>query len=176
MSRYKINYYCTSLLLVSVLLTGCYTSSVVNPSAASDNMALGLAYFKEGDRVRAQQKLLLAEQQAPQDPLVQDTLGYFYEQSGELNKAEQYYQRALRIAPHDGAVQNNYATFLCRQKDYQLALKHFLLATQDHHYLHPAEAYENAGRCAARIPNKMLAIGFLQQALAHDPQARLGYF
>lgn len=161
---------CFFLTLFILQLVSCATSSShSNPTAANYNVALGLSYLKQNNVEAAKRKLLLALQQAPQDPTALDAMGYFLEQTDEPIQAKKYYLAALKLAPKAGETQNNYAAFLCRQGDYSKALTHFLLATQDKNYLHPAQAYENAGLCALKIPNRTLAKQYFQKALKADP-------
>jgi type IV pilus assembly protein PilF len=133
------------------------------------NTKLGLAYLHQGHVARAKSKMLLALQEDPNNPIILDAMGYFLEKTGNVKTARQYYLRAVALAPRRGTVQNNYGTYLCRHGYYQEAIKHFLLATQDTNYLHVADAYENAGVCAAKIPNKKLAHKYFRAALQHDP-------
>lgn len=160
----------TAVLLFT--LTACTTPrppQAIHP-AAKYNVELGLGYLQRGDMARAKHKLLLAEAEAPKDPMVLDALGYFYERAGEPKRAETYFLQAVKLAPHRGAIQNNYGTFLCRQGQYHASLEHFTAAATDPHYLHPALAYVNAGQCALKIPNRALAEHYFKRALAHDPK------
>lgn len=155
-------------------LTGCTlpNAALQNAQAANYNIELALGYLQANNLARAKHKLLLAEQQAPNDPAVQDAMAYFLERTGEPKRAEQYYQKAIQLAPKSGKTQNNYGAFLCRQGRYQQALVHFHLAVQDPSYLYPAQVYENAGVCALKIPDKVAARSFFQQALQQDPQSK----
>jgi type IV pilus assembly protein PilF len=159
------------LIFLLILLTACSTvcTNNINPEAASINTQLGLNYLQEGDIVSAKSKLLLALQEDPDNPMVLDAMGYFWERTGDLDSAEEYYLRAIKLAPNKGEVQNNYGTYLCRHRHYHESIKHFLLAAQDINYLHVAAAYENAGLCALKIPDKKLARKYLELAVKHDP-------
>jgi len=159
------------IIIFIVLLSACSTvpEQSPNPEAAGINTQLGLNYLQEGDIVSAKSKLLLALQEDPNNPMVLDAMGYFWERTGDLDSAEEYYLRAIKLAPNKGEVQNNYGTYLCRHKRYQESINHFLLAVQDVNYLQVAAAYENAGLCALRIPDKKLAHKYLELAVKHDP-------
>jgi type IV pilus assembly protein PilF len=162
---------CTLTLLFALILTAC--SSLMpqqdNNAAATANIQLGLAYLQQGNPILAKQKLLLALQQAPHHPAPWYSMGYFLQTRGDLQTAGGYYHRAVNIAPHDGAAQNNYGVFLCRTGHYREAVKHLLLAARSINYLHTANAYENAGICALKIPERKLALQYLQRAVAQDP-------
>jgi type IV pilus assembly protein PilF len=140
--------------------------------AASYNTQLGMAYLKQGDRPRAKRKLLTALDLAPNSADVNAAMAYYLEKTGELKEAYSYYQKALSLAPKSGAQLNNYGAFLCRLGQYKEAEAYFLKAVKDVHYVHTAEAYENAGLCAAAIPDYPKAEYYFKRALKHDPKRR----
>lgn len=162
--------------LVCGLLISC---STMKPAKDDDtemriktskiNTQLGIAYLERHNIQRAKQKLLMALDQAPETPEPWYAMGYFLEATGNKADARTYYLRSVEIAPTRGDVQNNYGTFLCRTGDYKAAIQHFMLATKDKDYLDPADAYENAGMCALKMPNYRLARKYLTSALAEDP-------
>jgi len=140
--------------------------------AASYNTQLGLAYLKQGDRPRAKRKLLTALTQAPNSPEVNASMAWFMEQSGEIDNARVYYRKAMATAPGNGAQLNNYGAFLCRRGQYSQADVYFLQAIKDAGYEHTAGAYENAGLCAAAIPDYTKAAGYFSKALEQDPSRK----
>jgi type IV pilus assembly protein PilF len=136
-------------------------------SAAQDNVALGLAYLKSGNKVRAKEKLLRALQESPQNPITLDAMAYFWEETGNMALASQFYEHAYRLAPHDGAVLNNYGIFLCKQHQEKKAEVLFLKAANVQNYINTAKAYENAGVCALTINDKAKAKDYFTKALAN---------
>lgn len=137
--------------------------------AASYNTQLGLAYLKQGDRPRAKRKLLTALAQAPNSPEVNASMAWFLEQSGEMDNAQVYYRKAMTAAPGNGAQLNNYGAFLCRHGQYSQSDIYFLRAIKDAGYENTAGAYENAGVCAAAIPDYAKAAAYFSKALEQDP-------
>lgn len=140
--------------------------------AAAYNTELGLAYLKQGDSPRAKRKMLTAIQLAPQSPEVNAAMGYFLEKTGDLKEAEVFYKKALHLAPSSGETLNNYGTFLCRQGQYKEAEAYFLKAVKDPLYIQSAGAYENAGLCAAAIPDNPQAIVYFTRALEQDNERK----
>ncbi|WP_028388784.1 type IV pilus biogenesis/stability protein PilW [Legionella fairfieldensis] len=140
--------------------------------AASYNTQLGIAYLKQGDSVRAKHKLLTALDLAPDSPDVNVAMAYYFEKTGDTKEARTYYQKALSLAPGSGAQLNNYGTFLCRLGEYKEAESYFLKAVKDVHYIYTAGAYENAGLCAAAIPDYPKAKYYFSKALNQDPQRK----
>jgi type IV pilus assembly protein PilF len=135
--------------------------------AAKANTQLGMAYIERHEMQRAKQKFLLALQEDPKLPEVWYSMGYYMEVTGVNAKKD--YLKAVDLAPKHGDVQNNYGTFLCRNGEYNEAIKHFMLAIEDNEYLDTASAYENAGLCALKIPDKKLALNYFNRALMVDP-------
>lgn len=138
-------------------------------NTAKINAQLGIAYLERHNIQRAKQKLLLALEQAPDTPEPWYAMGYFLETTGNKADAKTYYLHAIDLAPQRGDVQNNYGTYLCRTGQYDAAIQHFMMAVQDHNYLDPADAYENAGMCALKIPNNRMARNYFSTALLQDP-------
>lgn len=169
------------LILSSVYLTGCQNivaSSPENTKASVYNIQLGLAYLEQGNRQRAQQKLLTAMAQAPTSPTANEALAYYFEQVQETQQADTYYQRAISLSSHaypreyheeQSAAFNNYGAFLCRQGQYDVANTYFLKAIANPNYLNMALAYENAGLCAVAAHHTQQAMDYFEKALAHDP-------
>lgn len=170
--------FCLSLLL----LQACQQRTTLNveraiqaqkqKEAASYNTQLGLAYLKQGDRPRAKRKLLSALDLAPDSAEVNVAMAFYLEKTGDIKEAQAFYLKALSLAPNSGAQLNNYGTFLCRLGNYKKAEDYFLKAIRDVHYVHTAMAYENAGLCAATIPDYAKARKYFTKALEQDPQRK----
>jgi type IV pilus assembly protein PilF len=144
--------------------------------ATNLNIQLGLSYLKQGDVPRAKRKLLIAKEIAPESAEVNGALAYYYEKTGDLIQAKQYYQKALSLSPTHGAQLNNYGAFLCRLGHYVQADAYFLKAVQDVNYVNTAAAYENAGLCAAEIPDNEKAKAYFIKALEQDPRRNQSLF
>ena len=168
------------LWLASFIILCLIASCATTPSAEEQEKAkarkvasiytqLGMAYLGKGDMERAKQKLLMALQKDPTFPEAWYSMAYFNEKTGNKQLAEENYLKAVNLAPTHGDVQNNYGTFLCRNGDYQRSIEHFLLATKDPQYLDSADAYENAGLCALKIPDKQQAMHYFNLSLEQDP-------
>jgi type IV pilus assembly protein PilF len=167
------------ILTILIFLVACRQSpapedmlpvkTVKLDEAAAYNAQLGLAYLKQGNRVRAKHKLLQALAQAPNAPNTNASMAYFMEKSGELDKARSYYQKAILTSNSAGTQLNNYGAFLCRQGDFQHAEAYFLKAAADMQYEHTAGALENAGLCVLGIPDLIKAKSYFLKALEEDP-------
>ena len=181
---YRLNKFKLLLVIgvVCACVSGCKTpeipigESIVARSAeakklaaAKINIRLGIAYLQRQDISRSKQKFLLALEEAPNLPESWYAMAYFLEQTKNNEQANLYYKKAIALAPSRGDTLNNYGTFLCRVGKYREAVNYFLRATLDPKYLDPSAAYENAGLCAAKMPNKVLAMQYFKRALDEDP-------
>lgn len=166
------------ILIITILLIVSACTNTKSPTdikadkkiaTAKINVQLGMAYLERHDAQRAKQKFLLALSEAPTLPEAWYSMAYYLEVTGNKASAKEHYLKAISFAPKRGDVQNNYGTFLCRNGDYQNSIKHFLLAVKDTQYIDTADAYENAGLCALKIPNNALAKQYFEQAIKQDP-------
>ena len=62
-----------------------------NHQIAQTNAALALAYLEKNNVETGKAKLMLAQTQAPTDPLIWDTSGYFLAHIGNFSEANQAY-------------------------------------------------------------------------------------
>ncbi|SRR5579883_2503487 len=167
------------LFLVGLLSACSFTSSddaeVKNQkiSTAKINTQLGMAYLQEHQMQQAKKRLLLALDEAPTIPEPWYSMAYFLETTNDPVQANKYYLKAIELAPTRGDSHNNYGTFLCRSGNYRAAIQQFMLATQDPTYLDTATAYENAGLCALKIPDKRQARIYFSNAIKQDPDRKL---
>lgn len=136
--------------------------------ASAYNIELGLGYLKQGDSPRAKRKFLTAIQQAPNSADVNAAIAYYFEKTGDMTEAKKYYHKAMSLAPSSGIQLNNYGTFLCRTGRFSESETFFLKAVKDEKYLNTAGAYENAGLCAAEIPDYPKAETYFLKALEQD--------
>ena len=167
------------MLMLLCLLVSCVTEKnsvrirddkTQKISTARINAQLGIAYLRMHNVERAKTKLLSAMNEAPGIPETWYAMAYFMETTGNPDIARRDYLKAIQLEPSRGDAHNNYGTFLCRHGQYKEAISQFLLAARDTHYLTPADAYENAGLCAMKIPNDALALQYLHQAVNEDPE------
>lgn len=164
------------ILTLSSCLIGCKTlpdASDVNQAkqtkAAKLNAQLSMSYTSRGDYNRAKQKILIAIQEDAKLPEAWYGMAYYQEKTGDVREAEKNYQKAIALDPVRGDSHNNYGTFLCQHGQYRAAVNQFALAVKDINYMNAAGAYENAGLCALKIPDRTLARNNFERAVLIDP-------
>lgn len=129
----KIFVNCISFLIF-LLLSACATQyNEPQPLSASqvmarDNAQLVFMFLHRGYTDKAYDHLQTALQQAPDDPVILDTAGYYYEKIGVISVANRYYKQAVIVAPKSGITKNNYGAFLCRNGYYKESLPLFQAA------------------------------------------------
>jgi len=164
--------------VISLWLIGCTaaggtrptTQAAPDPKAAEINVRLAINYLQRGDYQIALDKLQKALQQNPNLPSAHNTIALLYQRLEESDKAEYHFKQAVQRDPTYSAAQNNYGVFLCQQGQYNEAEKRFLEAVKNPLYDSPAQALENAGMCANRIPDQTLAEKYFLQALQMNPE------
>lgn len=167
-----------AVLLLVAFVGGCATTQPqpdesgrkgmnrVSPVQAADvNTRLGLGYFERGDLEIAIDKLERAIELDPAHVPAYVTLALIQERLGRESRARNYFRDAVRLAPEDGATLNSYATFLCRQGEYEEADELFRRAIDDPFYDTREVAYSNAGSCAIRSNRYDEAEDYLREAL-----------
>jgi type IV pilus assembly protein PilF len=136
--------------------------------AAEINTRLGIGYLELGQLEVALEKLQIAVLEDPGHVPAHFALALLFERLGDDRNAERHYRAADRLAPDDGGVQNAYGVYLCRQREFQTADRHFQRAMQDPFYGTPEVALTNAGSCARRAGREQVAIDYLREALNID--------
>jgi type IV pilus assembly protein PilF len=155
-----------------------YSESSGEDNKASDiNTQLGAGYIGNGNYERALIKLNKALQFDSNNAQAHNYLGVLYGRIERPGKAESSFKKALRIAPNNSSILNNYAIFLCEQKDYDKARKMFTRVINNPLYTNRDQAYQSAGLCAFNNNNLELAGKLYRKSLdltANSPLALLG--
>jgi type IV pilus assembly protein PilF len=159
------------------LMTGCVsttTGSITEPvrddkAAASTNYQLGARYYQQGSYELARDRLLLALKIDPNMADAYTTLALTYEALDVPRLAKDAYEDAIRVKPRDFGVQNTYAVFLCRQKDYEQALKYFDRAASHPQNDNAQITLTNAGVCMVQKPDPDAAEAYFRKALDRKP-------
>jgi len=160
------------VLLCGVLLSACVSTTTGTPAPEPDeadasnlNYQLGARYYQNGRYELARDRLQLALELNPKMAVAYTTLAMTYEALDNQRLATEAYENAVRIAPRDFDVHNAYAVFLCKQRDFQGAGKHFLKAADHLENDNAERTLTNAGLCMAQKPDIAAAENFFRKAL-----------
>jgi type IV pilus assembly protein PilF len=170
----------TSKLIISsaicfFMMAGCVstvTGSITEPvrddeSAATLNYQLGARYYQQGSYELARDRLQKALEIDPRMAIAHTTLALTYEALEIPRLARESYENAIRTAPKDFSIQNVYAVYLCRQKEYELAQKHFDKAGSHPENDDAEITLTNAGVCMGQKPDAAAAESYFRAALEH---------
>lgn len=118
-----MKFYLSIFILGMLFISACtVTHQAIQPvdlsEAAELNRQLGLAYLQQNDWLKAEDRLMLAQQQDPQSASVLNGLAYICQNTQRLSLAQLYYEKAQRLGPHDPELLNHFGAFLCQQGDY----------------------------------------------------------
>ena len=160
------------VLMLGLILSGCVSTTTGTPApepdeadAAELNYQLGARYYQNQKYQLARDRLELSIELDPKMAKAYSTLGLTYEALGNLRLATESYERAVKVAPRNFDVQNAYAVFLCRQRDYVGAKKHFAKAAEHPENDNAEQTLTNAGLCMAQKPDVAEAERFFREAL-----------
>lgn len=168
----KINELILPGAMCFLLLNGCISTTTGkapleanNSDAAELNYQLGARYYQNGKYELARDRLLLSIELDPKPAVAYSTLALTYEALGNLRLATEYHEKAVRLEPRNFQLQNTYAVFLCNQKDFAAASKHFENAANHPENDNAEVTLTNAGVCLVQKPDFDAAEGFFRQAL-----------
>jgi type IV pilus assembly protein PilF len=133
--------------------------------AAELNYQLGARYYQNGKYDLARDRLLLSIELDPDSAITHSTLGLTYEALGNKRLATASYEESVRIEPRNYDVQNTYAVFLCNQRNFEAAKKHFNVAGTHPENDNSEVTLTNAGICMLQKPDPAAAEDYFRQAL-----------
>ncbi|GLT17801.1 type IV pilus biogenesis/stability protein PilW [Vibrio zhanjiangensis] len=164
------------LSLTAAFLTACVSSSGEYDShskqqhKADARIELGMRYLQQSNMVKAKQNFQMALKHAPSYYRSQLAMARYFEAVSDYDQALKKYQNALESEPNNGQVLNDYGSFLCKRKKYQLAQAQLTKAVKQDDYFHIADSYENAALCWLKQNRPIEALASFRQAIAHDPK------
>ncbi|MCZ6560776.1 MAG: type IV pilus biogenesis/stability protein PilW [Gammaproteobacteria bacterium] len=165
------------IILSALLMSACVTTGgKPEPSkqqikdAASYNLQLGISYMQMGQMQLALEKMQRSLTQDPDRADAHMALAVLYTRLGELEKARSEYRRSLHLDPDNSLTLNNYGAFLCKQGDYDDAIKNFDKAVKNPLYQTPAAAYSNAGLCSLDQGRDKQAERYFRLSLQANPR------
>lgn len=128
-------------------LSGTMSAEAEN-RAADINTQLGAGYIANGNYERALLKLKKALKEEPNYAQAHNYLGVLYGRLERPEKARQEFNIAMKLSPNNSSILNNYAIFLCEQKEFDQAEQLFNKVVNNPLYSNRASAYQSAGWCA----------------------------
>lgn len=159
-----------------LIMAGCVSTTTgrTPPEADTENAAelnyqLGARYYQNGNYELARDRLLLALELDPRLALAYSTLALTYEKLENLRLATEAYENAVRVAPRNFDVQNTYAVFLCRQRKFDAAKRHFDRAISHAENDTVEVTMTNAGVCMTQKPDPESAEKYFRAALGKKP-------
>lgn len=162
------------LALSGLILGGCVTTTTgpadLEPGdeAGEYNYQLGVRYLQQKNYEVARDRLERALEFEPRMGKAHMTLGMAYEGLGNLRLATESYESSVRVEPRNFVLQDGYAVFLCRQRDFDKAVKYFDRAASHPENDTAATTLTNAGKCMMQKPDTAAAEAFYRQALERN--------
>lgn len=166
-----------SLVVASLLLTGCQTTSTkgtdeagslgvrADASPADLYVELSLAYLQEGDVATALKKVKYGLEQDERNARAHGVIAIIYERLGESQLADRHFASATTLDPQDPYIRNAYGNFLYGQGAYPAAVEQFERALKNPLYSTPEVALTNAAVCFRLQGDMSQAETYLRRAL-----------
>ena len=148
---------------------GISSNPTDNQRAAQINTELGVGYMNEGHMDVAVEKIKKAIYYDDDFSPAHHAYALMLDRLGEKEKAEREFEKAYSLDPHNSDLDNNYATFLCGQKEYTKAQSLFSRAYNDPLYKTPEFALTNSGVCYETEGKPDQAITQYDAALVKQP-------
>lgn len=158
MSRFLV------LAFMCFFLFACADHVRSSVSLAQLDVDMAINDMGQNHLLAAKAQLLQALQVDADDAEVQAAWGYYLALTSDESDALLAYQKALALCPDDAQINDDYAVFLYHSGHYQEALKYFLVAARDPHYLYSALAYQNASLAAKKLGMADLAYQYALDA------------
>jgi type IV pilus assembly protein PilF len=140
-----------------------------NQRAAQINTELGVGYMNEGHMDVAVEKIKRAIYFDNNFAPAHHAYALMLDRLGEAQKAGVEFEKAYALDPNNSDLDNNYATYLCGQKNYTRAQSLFAKAYDDPLYKTPEFALTNSGVCYEAEGNAAQSLVQYQAALDKSP-------
>lgn len=166
----------TVITVLGLILSGCVSTTTGSPAPEADNTdaaelnyQLGARYYQSGSYELARDRLLLAVELDPKLAIAHQTLAMTYEALGNVRLSTLHYEKAVKAAPRNFEIQNAYAVFLCKQRDFDGARRHFSKAAEHPENDNAERTLSNAGICMVQKPDVAEAERFFRAAVDRRP-------
>ena len=155
-------------------LSSRYSTDQLSENEASNlNTQLGAGYIANGRYDRALSKLEKALSLDSDNALAHNYLGVLYGHLERPKLAYKEFDRSMRLSPNNSVLLNNYAIFLCDQREFDAAIKKFKKVVSNPLYHNRSGAYQSAGDCSFKSNNYPLAEEFYRSSLRISPKMSL---
>ncbi len=172
-----------SLVLLSMLLTGCitettggYTEQADSAKALEERVSLARQYIGDGNWEAAKRNLQLATEIDRNNAEVYEAFALVYQQTGEFELAEENFRKSIRLNGACSRCRNNFAAFLYSQERYKEAQQQLEVVVKDTLYNGRPNAFVNLGLCKLKLFDTEGAEAAFVRALSMDRTNPLALF
>jgi len=165
-------------MFVAIAFPAVAKTQVAEPAEAALSyegeraMTISQDFLQKGKLDEALASAELAVRADPKLGVVHAQKAAVLDKMNRQKKAAQAYDKALKLSPRNGYVLNAVAINLCSRGKLADADALFVRAVKDVNYPIPQQALQNAGFCAFKAGNQMLAEQRFRSALIADPDSR----
>ena len=131
--------------LMVFFLTACAADLEIRKRKAEDKRNIAGAYIGQKNYTEALRELLEAEKIYPDDPYLQNDLGFVYMEKGKSDLAIQHFQRALELKSDYSAAKNSLGVAYMKNEQWDDAIACFKGLTENLLYATPQYPLVNMG-------------------------------
>ena len=143
---------------------------------ATIRLQLAVGYYQDGQFNTALDELKQALTIDPDFADAHTVLALVYTELQQNDLAEKSFQRALQIEPDNSDVDNNYGWFLCQRGREKESLTWFDRALKNPLYVQKAKPLQNAGVCANKLGDPVLAEDYFRRSFEADPSGAVAAY
>ncbi|TFG95384.1 MAG: tetratricopeptide repeat protein [Calditrichales bacterium] len=136
---------CGCFFILVFFLTACATDMAMNKRKAEDKRKIAGAYIGQKNYTEALKELLDAEKLYPDDPELQNELGFVYMEKEKPDLAIQHLRRALELKPDYSAAKNTLGVAYMKNEQWDEAITCFKGLSENLLYTTPQYPLFNLG-------------------------------
>lgn len=155
-------------LLLAFFLFSCASSEPDRSETASIRLQIATAHIKKGNFPLALKELLTAQDEDPNNALVQANLGLVYFMRERYELSEMHYKKAIALQPDFTEAKNNLARSYIEIGKLDAAEPLLIEVLADLTYVGFPKAYANYGVLEFKRKNYSKAAGYFKKSLERD--------
>ncbi|MEW6672578.1 MAG: tetratricopeptide repeat protein [Thermodesulfobacteriota bacterium] len=136
---------CSCFFLLVFILTACATDLEVQKRKAEDKRNIAGAYIGQKNYTEALRELLEAEKLYPDDPYLQNDLGFVYMEKEKPDLAVQHFKKSLALKSDYSAAKNNLGVAYMKNEQWDEAIACFKELSENLLYTTPQNPLINMG-------------------------------
>ena len=162
------------VMLSALVISACASTNggkASNKDSSDIHSQLARSYMQKGQYDIAEEELKIALNIDPRNSNANYIMALLQLELKQISKADRYFRNAVNFDPKNADVAHDYGMVLCQTRRPYEAEKYFKQAAANPLFKHKQLSLMRAGECLLGVDD-VLAVRYLQQALAIDPKLK----